>query len=85
MTKRDSRYNQAVAYRNARARETASDSTANHSLRYRRRRLRIVDGEGFISYADNRYSVPWRLIGQMLPIRVMEDQLQIYNASVELV
>jgi len=46
---------------------------------------RIVDSEGFISYADNRYSVPWRLIGQMLPIRVTEDQLQIYNASVELV
>lgn len=46
---------------------------------------RLVDSEGYIRYADNRYSVPWRLIGQMLPIRVMEDRLQIYNASVELV
>jgi len=24
---------------------------------------RRVDSEGFINYADNRYSVPWRLIG----------------------
>lgn len=46
---------------------------------------RIVDSEGVINYADNRYSVPWRLIGQMLPIRIMEDQLHIYNTSVDLV
>ena len=46
---------------------------------------RIVDSEGFISYADNRYSVPWRLIGQLLPVRIMEDQLHIYNTSIELV
>jgi transposase len=46
---------------------------------------RIVDSEGFISYADNRYSVPWRLIGQMLPVRILEDQLHIYNASIDLV
>ncbi len=46
---------------------------------------RIVDSEGYISYADNRYSVPWRLIGQTLPVRIMEDRLHIYNPSVELV
>ena len=46
---------------------------------------RIADSEGCINYADNRYSVPWRLIGQTLPVRVTEDQLQIYNPSVELV
>lgn len=46
---------------------------------------RIVDSEGFISYADNRYSVPWKLIGQQLPVRIMEEQLHIYNASIELV
>lgn len=44
---------------------------------------RNVDSEGFINYADNRYSVPWRLIGQMLPVRILEDQLEIYNASIE--
>ena len=30
-----------------------------------------VDSEGFINYADNRYSAPWRLIGQMLPVRIL--------------
>jgi len=44
---------------------------------------RVVDSEGFISYADNRYSVPWRMIGQTLPVRITENQLHIYNASVE--
>lgn len=44
---------------------------------------RVVDSEGFISYADNRYSVPWRLVGQTLPVRIMEDQLHIYNKSIE--
>ncbi len=46
---------------------------------------RIVDSEGVINYADNRYSVPWRLIGQLLPIRILEDQLHVYNASIDLV
>ena len=46
---------------------------------------RIVDSEGLITYADNRYTVPWRLVGQTLPVRIMEDQLHIYNPSVELV
>ena len=46
---------------------------------------RIADSEGFINYADNRYSVPWRLIGQMLPIRILEDQLHIHNTSLDLV
>lgn len=44
---------------------------------------RVVDSEGFISYADNRYSVPWRLVGQTLPVRIMEEQLHIYNKSIE--
>ena len=44
---------------------------------------RKVDSEGFIQYADNRYSVPWRLIGQMLPVRILEDQLEIYNTSID--
>jgi transposase len=44
---------------------------------------RRVDSEGFINYADNRYSVPWRLIGQLIPIRILEDQLDIYNAAID--
>jgi len=46
---------------------------------------RIVDSEGLITYADNRYTVPWRLVGQTLPVRILEDRLHIYNPSVELV
>jgi transposase len=44
---------------------------------------RIVDTEGFIQYADNRYSVPWRLIGQQIPVRILEDILEIFNASLD--
>jgi hypothetical protein len=46
---------------------------------------RIVDSEGFIHYADNLYSVPWRLIGAELPVRILDDQLRIYNTHIELV
>ena len=45
---------------------------------------RKVDSEGFVNYADNRYSVPWRLIGQMIPVRILEDQLEIYNTTIDL-
>ena len=44
---------------------------------------RRVDSEGFINYADNRYSVPWRLIGQLVPIRILEDHLEIFNGTVD--
>lgn len=44
---------------------------------------RRVDSEGFINYADNRYSAPWRLIGQLIPIRILEDQLEIYNTTID--
>jgi transposase len=46
---------------------------------------RKVDSEGLIHYADNRYSAPWRLIGQMIPVRILEDQLELYNTSIDLV
>jgi len=42
---------------------------------------RLVDADYMISYANNRYSVPWQQIGQMLPIRITEDELQVYNRS----
>jgi len=46
---------------------------------------RKVDSEGLINYADNRYSAPWRLIGQILPVRINEDQLEIYNTTIDLI
>jgi transposase len=45
---------------------------------------RKVDSEGYINYADNRYSAPWRLIGQMIPVRILEAQLEIYNTTIDL-
>ncbi len=44
---------------------------------------RVVDVEGCITYAHNQYSVPWRLIGEMLPVRITETHLQIYNRKIE--
>jgi transposase len=40
---------------------------------------RVVDGEGLIVYANNHYSVPWRLVGELLPVRVTETELLVYN------
>jgi hypothetical protein len=34
---------------------------------------RAVDCEGFITYRHNQYSVPWRYVGQVLPLRVTES------------
>lgn len=45
---------------------------------------RLVDGEGYIRFAGNQYSVPWQWIGHLLPIRVTEDFLCIYNSRIEL-
>jgi transposase len=45
---------------------------------------RIVDGEGFINYANNQYSVPWRMVGELLPVRVTEDELLVYDRRIRL-
>jgi transposase len=44
---------------------------------------RTVNAEGFISYRQNAYSVPWRHIGQVLPVRVTETEVVIYGPHVE--
>ena len=46
---------------------------------------RVVDVEGFVSYRNNRYSVPWNGIGQLFPLRITEDQLLVYNRQIELI
>jgi transposase len=47
---------------------------------------RVVDVEGMIVYESNSYSTPWRLVGRMLPVRVTEHELIVYDpASLELV
>ena len=44
---------------------------------------RTVNAEGFITYRQNAYSVPWRHIGQVLPVRVTETEVIIYGPHVE--
>jgi hypothetical protein len=46
---------------------------------------RVADVEGFVSYRNNRYSVPWNGIGQLFPLRITEDQLLVYNRQIELI
>lgn len=43
---------------------------------------RVVDVEGFISYGNNRYSVPWRLVGELLPVRVTEAEVVVYDRQI---
>jgi len=44
---------------------------------------RVVNVEGFIVYQQNSYSVPWRHIGEALPVRVTETELIVYGPQIE--
>src|SRR6185312_13561259 len=44
---------------------------------------RVVNVEGLIAYQQNFYSVPWRYIGQALPVRIGETELIIYGPQLE--
>jgi transposase len=44
---------------------------------------RSVNAEGFIPYRQNFYAVPWRYIGQLLPVRITEHEILIYSPAVE--
>lgn len=43
---------------------------------------RIADVEGFVCYQQNHYAVPWRCIGQALPLRITEDEVIVYSPAV---
>jgi transposase len=43
---------------------------------------RLADVEGFVCYQQNYYSVPWRFIGQSLPLRITEAEVIIYSPAV---
>lgn len=45
---------------------------------------RTVDAEGFIPYGNNRYSVPWHYLGQVLPVRITDEAITIYSPRLEL-
>lgn len=44
---------------------------------------RIVDDDGTVLYGNNHYSAPWQLIGQLLPVRVTETELLVYNRHIQ--
>jgi transposase len=44
---------------------------------------RHVNVEGFIAYRLNFYSAPWFYIGQVLPVRVLDDEVIIYSIALE--
>jgi transposase len=43
---------------------------------------RTVNSEGYVPYKQNFYSVPWRRIGELLPMRIPEHELIIYAPDV---
>ncbi|MFN0052354.1 MAG: IS21 family transposase [Planctomycetales bacterium] len=40
---------------------------------------RSVSAEGFVHWKQNLYSVPWRYLGQRLPVRVTPDEVIVYS------
>lgn len=44
---------------------------------------RHVNVEGFVAYRLNFYSVPWSYIGQVLPVRIVGDEVLIYSIGLE--
>jgi hypothetical protein len=43
---------------------------------------RTVNSEGHVFYRQNLYSVPWQRIGELLPVRITEDELIVYGPNV---
>ncbi len=44
---------------------------------------RAVNAEGMVAYRQNFYSVPWRYLGQVLPLRITEEELIVYGPNLE--
>jgi transposase len=44
---------------------------------------RTVNAEGLVAYRQNFYSVPWRYLGRMLPLRISEEEVIIYGSDLE--
>ena len=44
---------------------------------------RTVDPDGHIAYLQNFYSVPWQRIGELLPVRITENELIVYGPDVK--
>ncbi len=44
---------------------------------------RTVNAEGMVAHRQNFYSVPWRYLGQVLPLRITEAELIVYGPDLE--
>jgi transposase len=44
---------------------------------------RHVNVEGYLAYRLNFYSVPWSYIGQVLPVRITENEVVIYSPGID--
>jgi hypothetical protein len=44
---------------------------------------RTVDPEGHVAWLQNFYSVPWQRIGELLPVRITENELIVYGPDVK--
>ena len=44
---------------------------------------RTVSMEGWVSYRQNVYSVPWQHIARVLPVRITEDEVIVYGPNLE--
>jgi transposase len=44
---------------------------------------RTVNAEGMVSHRQNFYSVPWRFLGQVLPVRITEEEVIVYGPDLE--
>lgn len=44
---------------------------------------RHVNVEGFVAHRLNFYSVPWSYIGQVLPVRILDNEMIIYSLGLE--
>ena len=43
---------------------------------------RTVNVEGYVAYRQNLYSVPWQRIGEVLPLRITENELIVYGPDI---
>jgi transposase len=46
---------------------------------------RIVDEEGYIRQDGNQYSVPWQLVGALLPVRITATEVLVYDTDIRVV
>jgi transposase len=44
---------------------------------------RTVSVEGFVVWKQNKYSVPWRYLGQVLPVRITPEEVIIYSPQLD--